>query len=1172
MGSIRRPRAVALLLCLVAACSKGAAPPPVEGSGGDFFVLATDPPAQAQVFLNDTIAITFTADVDLTSADLNAVSFAVFDLNGVALQEQPRGRFAVRTASGPDAGNRRVLEFHPAFPTDDQFGNGGLRPGRRYLLQIASGDPRNGAVLRSTGGKALREPFTLPFLTVTGDQPAQLFRDQLGSGPLCTGVEVTPAVEGLVCLGKRGARPVEVRLHFDQPLNPASTNLPTALDLDASRLDRRSAARGRVSLEYDDAVLGAAAWLPASAVVERNSNAGATLLLVPQGVLPNDAEVRVIVEAELEDLSGQANAAGNGHARVAGVFRTQRARAPQFDAIVENFTSAQDIDFDAPLLEPLAEVGAGYARAALAFAGASTEFDYRPNVREVVLNTDFTQITPQNGAPFNVSGGVFEFRNVTIPAGVTVRGVGSKPMVWLVTGDFVVEGELSVAGGDGARVDTLNSANFPTAGGVGVCGGGNGGRGSPSAVAVDRVGETGYGAGQVPGGGGPGGQHSCTVQRMEVGGGGGGGSFATQGDPYYYMGFGPGTLPSVTLGRGGAMQRLDGTATGPQAAAGPLAFRDVRVDNDFYGALVDLSRTPARRVVGEILAPRGGAGGGGGGDSGPLCNNPGDFTNDRKGGGGGAGGGVLIVQALRRIIIKGSGVINANGGHGGGGEEAGSNSRAGGGGGGSGGMVVLMSGGGIHVVAHGRPYVDGGPTSNLNGAYTFAVQADGGVGTRGSFAGPGALTSKYPGVGGPTGTNSFAGAIGGFGGLGLVQLMAPPGDNANDDTNTALDDRIYFYPDDRALQRGLDSRDPHQAGAFRGADKIDYLGWRGFTREDGTRRDDSGSVVRLRLFNQGGEGDIRPSPILLPSPLGPLSRLRSRWIDTGVTARIADPAARARGIDEQLDASAPDDPLKNLTAGPTYVFGGTFSDAAQPQGYVAYAQADIGVERVVSEVLPRPLPVAAVRAASYDGAAAYRVELAEASEVLGRIPGRLTGYRARLRSVAGSTLAGYRILDHDALSLTLSADAGPLPSETVGSVQVAAEFFGFGTTDAEGFGPTQLENGREVPLANVRIGFAFHADPARPRLTSPDHDADRYPHRPGTFLHALDLQRPEHIRAIRALGKDLSPARGATAVQWDLLFNTAFSAAAAGNIDDTRLPDPSAPRPELRFLVLPYQY
>jgi hypothetical protein len=85
--------------------------------------------------------------------------------------------------------------------------------------------------------------------------------------------------------------------------------------------------------------------------------------------------------------------------------------------------------------------------------------DYIPAGPEVVLNTDSCVVQPTSGPPLTVVGGVFRFRNVTINQGVLVRGVGSRPMIWLVD-NMTIGGVLTVSGGDGDRVNTLNSANF----------------------------------------------------------------------------------------------------------------------------------------------------------------------------------------------------------------------------------------------------------------------------------------------------------------------------------------------------------------------------------------------------------------------------------------------------------------------------------------------------------------------------------------------------------------------------------------------------------------------------------------------------------------------------------------------------------------------------------------
>jgi hypothetical protein len=1165
----------------------------VPGSGGDFFVFATDPQPDAQVFLNDSIFITFTNDVDLGTANLNSVSFAVFDLNGNSVQEQPRGTFAVHPVTDGVPGNTRVLEFRPAFPTNDTFSDGGLRPARKYLLQLAQGDARQGVTLRDRNGKGLLEPFTLPFQTVPGDTPSQLFRDRVGGGPRVVSVTVTPAADNVVYLGKKSEGPVEVRVRFDQPLNPASTNIPKLLDPNPAVINPRqvtAAQKGRAYLEYDDPDYGAAAWIPATVDLEDNSNSGSTLLLTVAGVLPNNANVRVIIDARLEDLSGDSNRNNNDYQRVAHTFRTEAAREPQFDAVLENFENSDQLDLAPTFLEPLAEFGAGYVRAGFEFEGTEEQFDYFPRVREVQLNTDFTQITPSNGAPFNVSGGVFQFRNVTIPQGVTVIGTGSKPMVWLVTGDFLVEGELRVAGGPGARVDTLQSANFPTPGGIGACGGGNGGRGSPSATDSDRQGENGFGPFQTPSGGGRGGQHSCTssVQNCGRGGGGGGGSFSTQGDPHYILAWVTNppqpTYPFVGLGRGGRMCLSN---NGTQAEPGPLGFTDTRRDNNFWGAGIDQARNGGAglRVLGELLNTRGGSGGGGGGDSGSRCPpNPG-FITDTKGGGGGAGGGIIVIKALGRVIIKGSGLINANGGNGGGGEQAGTNGNAGGGGAGSGGMIVIMSGSGIHIVRHGQPtqsgvgaYADGVVNSATNGAYDFAIQCDGGVGLRGPFQGN-AIDGKYPGRGGPTANSVWdVNPIGGFGGMGLVQLMAPPGDrpitDSPDGTRTRLDDNIFFYDDDARLTLGLASPNPHAPGgpAMTGTLKARFIGWRGFINEAGVGMDDVGMEVRLPN-NNNGEGDIRPSPILLPAPFGAISRARSRWIDTGATVRVPDPTGvdnTPRRMVERVDQSDPTNPFTSLKAGPTYLFSGLFHGASEPQGYVRYEQSATGVQRFVPAVLSAPAAVAGVEGnATWRGKSAYLLRLAAPSAVLGQIPGRYTGYRAQLRNTLGSVLGVYRILGHTGTEIYLSPEGGFLPEEPTTAVQVLADMIGFRNNEGEGFGATFTENGRNVPFINARVGFAFHINPKDARAGT---DPNRIPQDATKFLYELDLQRPEVMRQIRDLGKQSSPLAGAVSVQYDILFNLSYSEISAGNVNSRRVVVPSAPRPELRYLVLPFQF
>ena len=732
------------------------------------------------------------------------------------------------------------------------------------------------------------------------------------------------------------------------------------------------------------------------------------------------------------------------------------------------------------------------------------------------MNTDFTQIKPSNGPALNVSGGVFTFDSVRIPKGTTVRGIGSRPMVWLVNKSFVVEGELTVTGGAGARVDTLNGANFPTPGGTGVCGGGSGGRGSPSSTGEDPRGESGFGPGQVPGGGGEGGK-SDRVAACGRGSAGGGGSFATQGDPYFKT-KAQGTCFLQQQGVGGpGCEGGCGNASRTLAGGNPgaLPFTDARNDNDFWGVGVDLSRQ--LRISGELLTPIGGQGGGGGGDRYRPADQGANWANGEKGGGGGGGGGILIIQCLGKIEVGDDGIIRADGGNGGGGEAAGGNQEGAGGAGGSGGIVVLMAGESIVLHKHGETYA--------NNDYNFSVSADGGVGTQGSFGGM-EWTTKYP----PLTRNDYdENPSGAFGGLGLIQLMTPPGDGAADGTNTVLDDNIVILSNGTPLE---------------GAEKMRYLAWRGF-RNGAKYFNDAGDEITIG----DAEGDLRPAPTLLPAPFGHLSRVRSRWIDTGSTVRrpLKAPDGAPRGIVEDTTVTPP------LLAGPDWYLDGTSADPASTyQGFVDYDSTPTTVSPKFPLVtLQGSTSVLSLKAdQSVDGTPAYLIEIA--SPALGSIVNRYAHYRAELVNTGGAVLGSYRILQHSDSRLLVAATA-PLPSEATLRLQVRAQFFDISVNGQSGLGPTYDGVTGQIPAANVRIGFAFHKDATKIDPDGDGIDENRFPTdvREFTFdlnsVAAREALRVGHYRY----------------VQWDVLFNTRFSPTDANNINPSRGLTPLNPLPAI---------
>ena len=468
--------------------------------------------------------------------------------------------------------------------------------------------------------------------------------------------------------------------------------------------------------------------------------------------------------------------------------------------------------------------------------------DYAPPPGEVVLSTDLAMVQPVVGPPIQVIGGVFRFRHVFIGPGTKVRGVGSRPMVWVVD-SMTVAGELSVSGEDGQPVVVLNSAQLAAAAGRGGAAGGDGGAGSPSTIARSMFGATGNGAGNGVGLGGAGGGLGIgpyLYMPNDQGSGGGGGAFATQGDPFFLSPALAGTAFPQRQGQGGfgGHSGLPGALSRnvPGGLAGVRPFLDATNENDFFGFGFDVARL--RSIQGELPQLVGGGGGGGGGDLAPN-NNPLDpnFGNDAMGGGGGGGGGCLVVVATGGITIWNPGRITANGGNGGGGEQAASCNAGGGGGAGAGGLVVLASFGQIVLQVQGETYA--------NRDYDFVVSADGGVCRTGSF-GSVTVPHKYPMNGQPTilGTTYDRLPLGGFGGLGIVQLVTRPGDNS-DGTNTLLDDNIVLMRGSRILG---------------GAEKRRYLAWRGYENAAGVRVDDFGAPTAIG----SNEGDIRPAPVLIP--------------------------------------------------------------------------------------------------------------------------------------------------------------------------------------------------------------------------------------------------------------------------------------------------------------------
>jgi hypothetical protein len=191
-------------------------------------------------------------------------------------------------------------------------------------------------------------------------------------------------------------------------------------------------------------------------------------------------------------------------------------------------------------------------------------------------------------------------------------------------------------------------------------------------------------------------------------------------------------------------------------------------------------------------------------------------------------------------------------------------------------------------------------------------------------------------------------------------------------------------------------------------------------------------------------------------------------------------------------------------------------------------------------------------ATTFQGDAAYRIDLVAPAAALGTVADRFTDYLVELLDANDQRLAAFRMLSHNDRQLIVASDGQAMPG-SVAKAQVLASFFEMITGETRGPGPTYIgASGSRVPIANVKIGFAFHQDPAS--LT-----AQRLPATPGEFLY--DLEDPAVQEQVRQLG--------AAFVQYDVLFDTGFKLQTA---DAPPSLSPNTLRPEIRSLRLPFRF
>jgi len=690
--------------------------------------------------LNRPMLFTFSADVDFSTVNMNTIHIG-------------------QTAGGPALGefvlvDPRTVKFQPRCPTLPDYSDAGLLPGGvSYTIQIP-GSGSGAATVRSTGGAALGESLTIPFHTVSSNDPASLFIDTALGPPspvIRTDASVTDAT--YIEIGHDPAN----RVYFEPRPTPdpergaktpdgftSGLNLYSDISTHLAILVAINQAVGasevnvnpdNVRLEYRD-VSGVWHSLAHTVTLEANClGTGALLRVTPTGILPQNHLVRVLLTRDFEDLVGDANLV----ALAVGTFLVTTATDPgdtapslASDEILEDFTVGGDSpgsleDSTSVGADPPADWGTdGLLKAGFAFEGTggpdhnffwkigNDEPLSQSNHPVVLLDTSFSVIFNQDQSQSQtVVNGIVDVKDLLITASGTLSIQGPNPCTIYVAGTAQIDGEIMLKGTNNLSVATLNTTNQPEPGASGRAGGGRGGTGSYLTTQSTRQGGNGFGAFDTADGGGVGGESAFNQDpadfddgnRRPAGGGGG-----TLGHNFLrpigiVNGFtNPNLCPDQIVVGYDAEQGFSGapTATGAVTgqippvggAAGPRPFFNEDPNDDFWGTMLDQAN--GQLIQGELQRPWAGAGGGAGGDaivSTSFPTTPFDIGGDEKGSGGGGAGGGLTIYALGDIRFGPRGRINASGGTGGGGENSfatGDVTHIGGGSGGGSGGHIIL--------------------------------------------------------------------------------------------------------------------------------------------------------------------------------------------------------------------------------------------------------------------------------------------------------------------------------------------------------------------------------------------------------------------------------------------------------------------------------------------------
>ena len=535
------PLAAALSLFVALGCNKAdSTASPV------FAVLDTTIIDGDTWLLNRPVDIFFDDAVDFSSVSTSSVIFRATDSANLGIPVTGTYELISDVLGRANHG----IRFTPACPTNTEFDNGGFVPGNiGYELLLPTESSGGFTVVRSTSGHALSIGLTRRFVTPSlGDT---YFYDSRFTPAQMTLFEA-PSDLGLLSVGV-----ASFTVEFDQGINPSPTNFSS----------------DKLYIEYADANGTFPATpnkIPGEWLVANNCGDSAELVFQVSGVLLPGRSVRAVTTSEFQDLSGDQNNNNDisptlSLATLSDIYNdiTIDDDDVAYDQFIEDFAVGTGLDLDADLAQPLVLVNQGNVTANFVFPddNGSTKVDFHLVNSHFPFNTNGIQVdTDDAGNTFTLVDGVMYTNDFTIEAGASIRAFGDNPLIIYVAGDALIEGEIDASGYDANPADGLsNRHDIVVAGGLGSCGGGNGGDASSETAVTSPVGDSGNGPFGTSVGGGSGGEggyqqemnpaavgggNTPIAPQFLVAGGGGGGAFAlTRTDAVFWDAWPASSLP-----------------------------------------------------------------------------------------------------------------------------------------------------------------------------------------------------------------------------------------------------------------------------------------------------------------------------------------------------------------------------------------------------------------------------------------------------------------------------------------------------------------------------------------------------------------------------------------------------------------------------------------------------